>query len=641
MARIPLAEIPNAPMGGKPALANPQFPRDEVGGQAISQIREGYRGMMVDARAESAMGNAMQNVGADIVQTSNNLADATGYYTRMVNAESTAQFLNNLTDLQGQMKQELAGANPSMYPVIVKNAYHTKDGQLNPALFNGISPFGRRYVEGDAIRAASKDMAEYSLAAHIASLEQDEGRKLASLQTMITSGQFDDAASMNESLLTARRISPSQFASTKASIDGAKDNLTLMQAINADPVMMAQKLEKAFVSGTPIPDIKNISIETYPRYAKAAEMAHTIQTTEKLTTITSLIDTRSVPTISALRENPIYKSLDEKNKTALERRLTNSNAGSVESEALIKQGVNKLAAFPTTENPAREMLEMLTWATENIPDPHLEPITQGMMKKVTEMSQNGGVLKPNTDLEKYVANKLNLQASMGLFGAVPQKASGEKQSPEYVQQELVIETAKMDALEKFRKAGITNQRDADEFLNQMLLPAQAKAALNAESGLFKKAWRSMFPTETPAPAKPTATPAPVPSPKTSMTGDFKPAIATSFGTNVDGSRDEEDNQLGKYAGAKTGDPEYMGASLSKAALAEHGIPIGKAGDYDVIVRKGDKEVRVPIADLGPSVAVEKRNGRTIDLTGAVHRSLGTKGKDQITYKVVPRYTAES
>jgi hypothetical protein len=126
-----------------------------------------------------------------------------------------------------------------------------------------------------------------------------------------------------------------------------------------------------------------------------------------------------------------------------------------------------------------------------------------------------------------------------------------------------------------------------------------------------------------------------------MTGDFQPAIATSFGTNVDRSRDEEDNQLGKYAGAKTGDPEYMGASLSKAALAEHGIPIGKAGDYDVIVRKGDKEVRVPIADLGPSVAVEKRNGRTIDLTGAVHRAIGTNGKDKITYKVVPRYSAES
>lgn len=626
-------------MGGKPALANPQFPRDEVGGQAISQIRQGYEGNMVNARAASAMGTAMQNVGADIVNTADNIGDAASAYSRMANAEATAQFLNNLTDVQGSMKQQMAGADPSMYPVIVKNTYQTKDGQLNPALFQGISPFSRRFVEADAQRAVAKDMAEYSLAAHIANLDQDEGRKLASMQTLINSGQYDDAATMNESLFTTRRLTPEQYASNKTSIDGARDNKNLMAAIQADPVVMSQKLQKAIMSGTPISDIKNISLESYPRYLKAAEYVHTFQTTEKVTALADLIDSNNLATIDALRSNPIFKTLGEKERTALERRRINDNAGSSQSEMLIREGMNKLAAFPATDAPAREMLEMITWATANIPDPHLEPILNGLQKKVGEMAENGGSLKPNSDLERYVANKLNLQASMGLFGQVPAKASGEEQSPEYVQQQLVIETAKMDALQKFRKAGITNQRDADEFLNQMLLPAQAKAALKAEPGVFKRAWRSMFPAE--SPAKPDPRPSPVPTPKTSMTGDFQPAIATSFGTNVDGSRDVEDNQLGKYAGAKTGDPNYLGASLSRAALAEHGIPVEKAGDYDVVVKKGDKIVRVPIADLGPSESVESRNGRTIDLTGAVHRALGTKGKDQITYKVVPRYSVES
>jgi len=639
MARIPLAEIPNAPMGGKPALANPQFPRDEVGGQAISQIREGYRDMMVDSRAASAMGTAMQNVGSDIVQTGNNLADATGYYARMVNAEATSQFLNNLTDLQGQMKQNLAGADPSMYPVIVKNTYQTKDGQLNPALFAGISDFGRRYVQGDAVRSASKDMAEYSLAAHLASLEQDEGRKLASMQTLINSGNFDDANSMNDSLLASRRIAPSQYASQKAAIEGARDNSTLMQAIAQDPVIMGQKLEKAFATGKPLPEIKNISIESYPRFAKAAEMAYSLQTTEKITTLASAIDSKATPTLPALRENPIFKTLDQKNKTALERRITNNNAGSAQSEALIKEGAFKLAAFPSTENPAREMLEMLTWATENLPDPHLDPIVEGLQKKVTEMSQNGGVLKLSSDLERYVANKTDVFASIGLFGEVPVKASGEAQSEDYGKKQNEIISQKMSLLEKFRKAGITNQRDADEFLNQQILGSQAKAALKSEAGFFKKTWRSMFPPDAP---KPAGSPTPPPSsPKTSKADGFQPAVATWFGTSPDGTPDPEDNQKGKYAGAKTGDPNYMGASLSKAALAEHGIPEDKAGDYDVIVKKNDKQVRVPIADLGPAEWVEQQNGRTIDLTGAVHRSLGTKGKEQITYKVVPRYSADT
>lgn len=512
MARIPLAEIPNAPMGGKPALANPQFPRDEVGGQAISQIRQGYEGNMVNPRAASAMGNAMQNVGADIVNTADNLGDAASAYSRMANAQATAQFLNNLTDVQGSMKQQMAGTDPSMYPVIVKNTYQTKDGQLNPALFQGISPFARRFVEADAQRAVAKDMAEYSLAAHISNLDQDEGRKLASMQTLINGGQYDDASTMNESLFTTRRLSPEQYASNKVSIDGARDTKNLMAAIQADPVLMGDKLQKAMMSGTPIPEIKNISLESYPRYVKTAEVVHALQTNEKLTALVDMVDSKAIPTPDALRANPMFKTLGDKERTALERRMINNNAGSTQSEMLIREGMNKLAAFPATDAPAREMLEMVTWATANIPDPHLEPILNGLQKRVAEMAENGGSLKPNSDLERYVANKLNLQASMGLFGPVPEKASGEEQSPEYVQQQLVIETAKMDALQKFRKAGITNQRDADEFLNQLLLPAQAKAALGAEPGVFKKAWRSLFPAETGTPAKPTTTPVPAKTP---------------------------------------------------------------------------------------------------------------------------------
>lgn len=529
MARIPLAEIPNAPMGGKPALANPQFPRDEVGGQAISQIRQGYEGNMVNARAASAMGTAMQNVGTDLINTADNLGDAAGYYSRMANAEATAQFLNNLTDVQGSMKQQMAGADPSMYPVIVKNTYQTKDGQLNPALFQGISPFGRRFVEADAQRAVAKDMAEYSLAAHIANLDQDEGRKLASMQTLINGGQYDDAATMNESLFTTRRLTPDQYASNKLQIDGARDNKILLAAIQEDPVNMGAKLQKAFVAGTPIPELKNISIETYPRYVKTAEIAHTLQTTERLTALTDLVDTKSISTIDALRANPVYKTLGNEERTALERRMINNKAGSTQSEMLIREGMNKLAAFPSTDAPAREMLEMVTWATANIPDPHLEPILNGLQKRVAEMAENGGSLKPNSDIERYVANKLNLQASMGLFGQVPAKQSGEEQSPQYVQQQMVIETAKMDALEKFRKAGITNQRDADEFLNQLLLPAQAKAALKAEPGVFQRAWRSMFPAE--PPAKPTdPLPTRTPMPTRQDTSATEPAAINPKGT---------------------------------------------------------------------------------------------------------------
>lgn len=117
---------------------------------------------------------------------------------------------------------------------------------------------------------------------------------------------------------------------------------------------------------------------------------------------------------------------------------------------------------------------------------------------------------------------------------------------------------------------------------------------------------------------------------------FQPATATVFGTTIDGKRDPADNQMGKYAGAKTGDPTFAGASLSAAALREHGIPISKAGEYDVIVEANGKTIQVPIADLGPADWVEERQGRTVDLTGAAARSLGLTGKDKVNYTIVKR-----
>jgi hypothetical protein len=131
-------------------------------------------------------------------------------------------------------------------------------------------------------------------------------------------------------------------------------------------------------------------------------------------------------------------------------------------------------------------------------------------------------------------------------------------------------------------------------------------------------------------------------PPSDSTGGFKEALATSFGTNVDGTRDSEDGTPGKYLGEKTHDPNFMAASLSEEALAEEGIDVEQAGQYDVIVRNPatNKEVRVPIGDLGPHPDVEKRQGRTVDFTGAVHRAIGTNGRDKVIYRVVPRPLTE-
>jgi hypothetical protein len=122
-------------------------------------------------------------------------------------------------------------------------------------------------------------------------------------------------------------------------------------------------------------------------------------------------------------------------------------------------------------------------------------------------------------------------------------------------------------------------------------------------------------------------------------GQWTPALATGFGYVLKNGRlvvDTQDNQYGAIIKKSYG-PDLAGASLSKAALNAWGLTPQTAKDYDVIVKSGNKTIRVPIIDLGPAEWVEKRQGHTIDLTGAAHLALGTSGgKDKVTYQVVRR-----
>jgi len=529
MPRIPLAEIPNAPVGINALTANPQFPTDRVGDRAIAQINRGYEGMMVDMEAAGAMGKAAASIGYNMTQVANAGMNAIDNYSKVVERQSTIQFLTNLTEIQGGMKTKMAGMDPTMLPVAVKDTYRDKNGNLNPALFSGVSPMGRRFVEAEALRAEAKDMGEASLTAQIATLERDEGRKLTAFQTMVTSGKFADASVLNSALLDSRTISPEQFANNEQTIKGAQAHQVIMATIGADPMVIKDRLEKAYMEGKPLDEIKDIPLDNYPKYIKAAEFTYTLRSAQEMDTITDLIDSRSVVTLDALRSNPIYKTLGTDQKTALERRLTNNTAGTPQAELAIKEAANRLASFPSTDAPAREMLEMVTWATANIPDPHLKPVLDGLQNKVAEMAQNGGSLKPNSDLERYVATKLNVQASMGMFGPVPKKQSGDAQTPEFVQQTLVIETAKMDAMQKFRAAGIKSQADADNFLAQLLLPAQAKNAFKNDPDFGTRFKQFLFgkpDPNAPATPKPAKTPAPTPqgSPVGNETSMFDPDV---------------------------------------------------------------------------------------------------------------------
>lgn len=622
MARIPLAEIPNAPQVGKPALADPRFPTDEVGGMAQRQIAQGYQSNMVDMKAATAPGEAMQNLGKGMINAGNNAMDTVGYAFAAEKKFTQNQFIQNVQGIREDIAMQAAQSDPSMYPVIVKKAYEDTG-----RLYQGISGIGQKIIAQDAVRVREKDMADYGLKTYIANQERIKGDSILAMNTAIQNGQWDDAQTLITNLRDTKQLSPAEFVSYQSTLNGAKDTKNLYMAINQNPVESSKAITDSILKGTPLKGFDNIPVDMLPRFQKIADAVNDYQVAEKSDTVRQLLDSYTVTTPDALKSNTVFKSLPEKQQAALMRRMVNNSAGTPEADASSKKMMVDIAAYPKTDNISGEYLGLLTYALEHVPDPQFTSVISALEKKKDELAQNGGQLKPADQVKQYGAKKIGLLALDGTFGKVPDEKT--KGTPEYTQKMIVIEKRKAELLQILEASGVKNESDVDSVLGKVLSKEEAKKASESIGGKVKNFF---FGTPTPAPPS---------GKKTSMNDEFRPAIATSFGTNVDGSRDPEDNQRGKYAGAKTGDRDYMGASLSKAALAEHGIPVDKAGDYDVIVRKGDKEVRVPIADLGPSEKVEARNGRTVDLTGAVHRHLGMTGKDKISYRVVPRAFSEA
>ena len=108
-------------------------------------------------------------------------------------------------------------------------------------------------------------------------------------------------------------------------------------------------------------------------------------------------------------------------------------------------------------------------------------------------------------------------------------------------------------------------------------------------------------------------------------------VATTFGYN-----DPQDNGVG-FWGTNTNNPDVVGVSLSRSALAKHFGPDYEKTAYGKPVQVTNpntgQSIVAPIVDIGPAKWVEDRQGSTIDLTHAANKALGGTGKTPMEWKV--------
>ncbi len=488
MARIALADIPNAPQVGQPVgLANPKFPTDEVGGMAQRAIAQGYEANMVNPRAAAAQGEALESVGNNITRTAVNLMGTAEGFGKMASAEAKNQFLFNLQSAQQEVQAKTAGAPPEMYPTIVAETY----GQNNERLYAGISNYGRQFVQGLALREGSKDMAEASNKAHVASIEQENGKQFAAMQGYVNTGQFDKADEMLENMITLGRVSAQGYAAQKVAIAGSRDTSGLQSAIARDPVGWEKKITQSILSGEPLKEFSNIAPSQLPSMARIAKTVNDFQLYEKQDTVRAQIDANQLATVDAIKANPVFKTLPTELQEALVRRRANNISGTEQADNNRRYANQLIARFPETENASLEHLKLQSWMIEHVPSPQFEAMSDALHGKLMKMAQNGGQLPTSSKLEQQAAKRLKIYADSGAYGQMPD--SKMKGTPAYAAAMFSIND-KMDSAwasirSEMKKTGAQTPDEVRSIVDQQLSGDEAArvATLAGKKGFFRRA----------------------------------------------------------------------------------------------------------------------------------------------------------
>jgi hypothetical protein len=640
MANIPLSEIPNAPTAVFTPTASANFnvegAANQVAGQAKADIAQGYDASKVNPQAAGAIGRAISDLGNGIDRGAQGVAgglilmDAASRRQQLEEASRTgvikkfqneANVQNNYADL---MKDQPAGMAGAMW---LKAA-----GQNGENLLQGMNPYETYAMLPDAMHTFHTGVVSAVHADRSAYTQDQEAQGNIQFTSLYNQQNWAGADKVNEAQWQLRHITEPQYLSNKQAIEVGQQKQGLSQDIAsslAGDGAFAKQVADTAQQEKPLQGYEQLSPKQLGDAYKVGNYLNGKRMDAAQDNVLNRVDTGVVSSPEQLSKLPEWNQMDKDRQDALIQRLNYNKVGTPQGEIDFKNAKQLVDNYPPTgdSNNVKDYWDARNFIIANVADGGQSKALLGELdKKNTEMAGNSGQLKPQTQVNQWLSQSLTEMLKNNSFGAFDPDLKGG--TPEQLKANLNALNTKEDIYEAVLAKNPKNRMEAqnalDEAINSPAIQkkqwgAGASEGLNNSPSGF---WNWIKGSK----------------PQASNDG-WNDGTATSFGTNVNGTPDKADNGNGKYAGTKTADPHYQGASLSEAQLRAHGIdPENKdqVAQHEVEVRNGDKTVRVPIADLGPANWVEARQGPTVDLTGAVHRELGTNGKSPVKWRIVPK-----
>jgi hypothetical protein len=484
MAVIPLSQIPNAPdlsSMSAPQVNNVNLPNIELGG-ARAAVARGYESAMENPRNAGMVGAQIAEAGQGVYKAGKTLADK---QQELNDNAAWAEFSTNYSLQKADFEDSLSQSNPATWTSSYAN-FRAKN--VDPAWQAlPVSVQQKRY--GEYLNLTSQDQVKISHAAFQKNIADSTAKSLTDINLQVESNDFPAAMKKLEELHASNGIGGKEYEAQKSLIQTAKQTNDLNQQIAIDPLGTKQELLKAYETDSILPKYPNISKDQLKGLATRAEKVFEVQQDRNYGDISSDISARNIKSVVDLEKDPRFaKIADDKYKQSLKDSISDKWLYTQEGESFTKVAMNTVKAYPQTDNPAREAMELRKYVNDSVPSTYRDAINRELDSKINEMASNGGKLKPETELIQYGTQRLAVARDGGVFGKfysdkeVKDDSSGKKAKAN-------IEAMKqMEDVElQLRNSGAKTRAEADKVIEEATAAGRAKQAageLGNQKGWF-------------------------------------------------------------------------------------------------------------------------------------------------------------
>lgn len=548
MANIKLSEIPNAPQAVNNYSLNPQFSGDQVGNEAKSDIARGFQGQMQDTQNAGLIGRSIAGLGNDITSSAGNFSSAALYYKkgkdRQAEAEGFSTYYGNKTAIEDEYYSRINDPNNPI-PIESRAGIWMDVTQKGQRFLQGMPPEQQQAYGVEATKDFYAGVTAASNEVHALKKQEFATKQLTTYQTAMTGLDWDNAKIAVATGVKTGAFSPEEGARMDTSIRTNQQYHGLIDKMYADKTgTLFKSIMATGEQGATLKDAPDVSPENLVKVGKIGEAIYNQDLwANNVEQFKAQIVSKEIIDPNQLKGNKRFYTMPEPQQAAVLAYLTNNRAGTQEGEVYSSAGQNLVDIYPKDKNnKSNELLEYKTWILGNVPEPAASVQIDALDKKYAEMVNNGGNLKPETEVSTNLSRGVNAYLKGQMFGDYTESPTDSLESQSSTKAADAANSVK-DQVMKGGKIGNTTYPSgppatSHEAYQRLESAMQKRIQASDANELFKKKeqhgaiWKFFHPS---APAS--ASSSELPQNKTTMSFSTPIGRVTSYGYKGDTTPD--------------------------------------------------------------------------------------------------------